>query len=152
MSNSRQKIGHHHCAITNLTMLLGFHLIEILVVCSILAILLLIAVPNYQQYLRNTKRAEAKVMLLRYAAALERFYFLHHTYKGASPDTLHLPSRIASKQYQIALVNVSDDTYLLHAIPQGIQAKRDLACAVLALNQRGEQSATGSASAHTCWQ
>lgn len=129
----------------------GFHLIEILIVFSLLAILCSFALPLYTDYVRDTKRTAAKIMLLRYAAALERYYFLHHSYKGATAERLHLPEVIADNQYHIQLTHLSETGYVVSAIPQGVQALRDKNCATLSLNQADERTVTGHHEAAACW-
>lgn len=129
----------------------GFHLIEILIVCSILVILCSFALPLYTDYMRDAKRMAAKVMLLRYAAALERYYFLHQSYKGATAEKLQLPDLLPDKEYSIHLSHLSDTDYVIRAVPKGAQATRDKACATLIVNQMGERAVTGNQSADVCW-
>jgi len=129
----------------------GFHLIEVLAVLSLVAILLSLAIPNYQRYVVTTKRTEAKIMLLRYASSLERYFFLHHTYEGATADDLHLPNHTTDQRYRIVMQGLSDRHYLIKAIAQGVQAKRDQDCATLTLNQAGERGVMGKQDASICW-
>ena len=129
----------------------GFHLIEVLVVCAILGILLSIAIPGYTTYIRDAKRVEAKIMLLKYAFALERYSFLQNSYQGATAELLHLPSETRDKQYQIVMNALSDYQYELRAAPQSAQFKRDVECRTLTLNQAGERGITGKGTVEKCW-
>jgi type IV pilus assembly protein PilE len=62
----------------------GFTLIELMVVVVVLAILVAVAYPGYQDHLRKAKRAEGKTALLKTAQVLERWYSDRGTY-GTSP-------------------------------------------------------------------
>jgi len=58
----------------------GFTLIELMVVVVVLAVLVGVAYPGYQDHLRKAKRAEAKAALLKTAQVLERYYSDKSTY------------------------------------------------------------------------
>jgi type IV pilus assembly protein PilE len=129
----------------------GFHLLELLLVCGLVSLMLLFAVPSFITPIQTVKRQEAKVMLLRYAAALERYYFQHMTYQGATSDLLHLPSLAADGQYHITITSEDDEHYVLRAVPQGAQAKRDSDCKILTINEAGERGTTGEKPVVFCW-
>src|SRR5690554_153620 len=52
----------------------GFSLIELLVVIAIVAMLAAYAIPNYRQYVLESRRAEAQNRLLEIAGMFEKFY------------------------------------------------------------------------------
>ena len=62
----------------------GFTLIELMIVVVIIAVLAAIALPAYQQYARETKRADAHSAMLRIAALQEKFF---------SDNNFYAPSR-----------------------------------------------------------
>ena len=62
----------------------GFTLIELMVVVVVLAVLVAVAYPSYQDHIRKAKRAEAKAALLKTAQVLERWYSDRSTY-GTTP-------------------------------------------------------------------
>lgn len=62
----------------------GFTLIELLVAIVVVAILASIAIPGYQQHIRNSRRATAQADLLGFANAMERYYTQNNTYLGAA--------------------------------------------------------------------
>jgi type IV pilus assembly protein PilE len=55
-------------------------LLELMAVVVILGILASIAVPSYRSYIMRAQRSEATAMLLRVAAAQEKFYLQNNTY------------------------------------------------------------------------
>ena len=52
----------------------GFTLIELMIVVAIIAIIAAIAYPSYSNYVYRARRADAQEMLMRVAAAQERYY------------------------------------------------------------------------------
>lgn len=57
---------------------------EILVVVTIIGILMAIAIPSYQDYIRKARRGDAKSALLTTSQAMERFYTENSTYSAAA--------------------------------------------------------------------
>ena len=72
----------------------GFTLIEVMIVVVIVGILAAIALPSYQEHVRQTRRAEVSALLLENAQLLERHYTRSGSYDsgtvigliGQSPD------------------------------------------------------------------
>lgn len=58
----------------------GFTLIELMVVVAILGIIVSIALPSYQEQVRKSKRADAKVALLQFAQMQESFFVQNLSY------------------------------------------------------------------------
>ena len=67
--------------------LLGFTLIEIMIVIAVIGILAAIALPSYQEHVRRTNRAEAKGILLEMAQLLERNFTEANRYDMKSDAT-----------------------------------------------------------------
>jgi type IV pilus assembly protein PilE len=68
----------------------GFTLIEVMIVCAIIAILAAIAVPSYLDSVWKGKRGEAKAAILKALQAEERYYSQNNTYlcyPGGAPCT-----------------------------------------------------------------
>jgi type IV pilus assembly protein PilE len=68
----------------------GFTLIELMVVVAIIAILVAVSLPLYQESVRKSKRTEAKATLMRIAQLEERYYTVNSTYLTAFPTLLGL--------------------------------------------------------------
>ncbi len=65
----------------------GFTLIEVMIVVAIVAILAAIALPNYQEYVRRAKRAEAEAILMEAAQYMQRYYSANDRYTAAAGKT-----------------------------------------------------------------
>jgi type IV pilus assembly protein PilE len=141
---------HEHCAPTP-TPLLGFHLLEMLIVLVIIGILAALSVPTYTQYLIHARRFEAENTLVKLAIALEQFHFEHQTYENASLAALGFAEMIAGNHYQLKILSATPYDYELASIPISDWAKKDLLCATLMLNSQGEKSATGTGNIDECW-
>lgn len=128
----------------------GFTLLELLTVLSILGLLALGSYPIYTHHLLKTHRTEAQVSLFDLASALDRYYLVNNTYKGATLETLEINEDTPNHYYRLAIASLTDDSYLLRAIPIGSQAK-DSYCGDLTLNQLGERSSSGKGGNSNCW-
>ena len=58
----------------------GFTLVELMTVVVVIAILVAVAFPSYQDHVRKAKRAEGKTALLKAAQVLERNYSDNNVY------------------------------------------------------------------------
>lgn len=150
----------------------GFSLIEVMIVMVIIAILLLVAVPGYQESMKKSRRADGMRDLMELTARQERFYAQHSSYTAeiANSDGLNFERTISSEGHYDLKVKPCEDEdllaycgdvvavvdeaelsacYVLQAVPKGIQEK-DTQCAVLCVDRKGQRSASGSLGA-ACW-
>lgn len=72
--------------------LLGFSLIELMIVVVIIGILTTIAIPSYQDYVRKSRTAEAESNVSSIAQYEEQYYSENNKYYGASPNPTSVPS------------------------------------------------------------
>lgn len=133
----------------------GFTLIELMIAVAILAIIMAIAIPSYQQYVVRSNRAEAKTILMQAAQALERCYTRYNAYNDGNCN-VSFPIDSENGHYQMpdAQQSVTQATYELVAVPQGVQASRDDKCAKFSLIQNGTRAAenkSGGDSTEDCW-
>lgn len=125
----------------------GFTLIEMLIVVTVGAILVTLAVPSYQEHLRRARRADGKEALLRLQLEQERFRANRVSYATtvgsggtglALPDAVGNLRRSADGHYTVSIVSASATGYVLQAdgggsLSSGRQA-HDGTCTVLQLS------------------
>lgn len=134
----------------------GFTLIELMVVLAVMAIILAIAIPSYNDYIRRSRRTEAiagmqNLALLQAKYRSERPGYGAWADIGNDPDTSQ-PEGIG-KHYDWDMVVVAGPpaTFLITATGTGDQAKDNasgVTCASLTLNNEGVK---GPAGKEACW-
>lgn len=67
----------------------GFTLLELIIVMAIVAFLAAIALPAYDQYIRNANAAAAQQEIQRLAEQLERHKARNFTYRGFDPNYIY---------------------------------------------------------------
>jgi type IV pilus assembly protein PilE len=115
----------------------GFTLIELMIVVVIVGILAAIAYPAYQQYARESKRADAHAALLRIATLQEKHFSNRNQY-AASTTTLGYGAHPAASNdgyWAVTIGGVGAATYTLTAAPAGSHV--DPACAAITLTSAG---------------
>ncbi len=105
----------------------GITLLELMVVVAIIAILTMIGVPAYQDFVTRAKRAEGQSALVELANLQERFYSENLRYTttiaGApGPDQIAFPALTENGNYQIQIQSAGATAFDLRAVPQGAQA------------------------------
>lgn len=131
----------------------GFNLIELMIVVAIIAVLAAIAYPAYGRYAFRARRADGQEMLMRLAAAQERYYTNFNKYASSIGSSgLGFASDVSENGfYKITAATGTDaQTFTLTATPQGIQA--DDACGKLELTSTGGRSAPDDTGVNgKCW-
>jgi type IV pilus assembly protein PilE len=149
---------------------LGFTLVEMMITVAIVGILASIAVPNYKNSIRKSRREDAKGALVSFANAMERHYTEVSTYCDAAdldtgtpiPDCGDLakmdtespaiyakqsPIDGATKYYDLLIYAVSANTYELHARPIFMSDQKNDECGELKLDHTGKKWADKAG----CW-
>lgn len=144
------------CQVTSRGPQRGVTFIEIAMVLVIVAILAVVAMPAYQDGVRQARRVDAMDTLLELSSRQERFYAQNGTYtteiSGAaglgfgstsSPDGYYTVTAAACATGTIATC------YTMSAAPAGDQVN-DLTCATMTLDSRGGKTASGT-DGPNCW-
>jgi type IV pilus assembly protein PilE len=136
----------------------GFTLIELMIVVAIVAVLAAIALPNYQESVARSRRADAKAVLLENAQWMERQYTVSNDYtlKGdgtaiALPIT-EAPRDGGAKTYNIAFAASSPSvgSFTLTATPKNSMTGDK--CGTFTLTNTGAKGLVGAtASQAFCW-
>jgi type IV pilus assembly protein PilE len=128
----------------------GFTLIELMIVVAIIGIISAIAYPSYVDYVKTTRRAEARTALLGFANGMERWYTQNLTYATALDGSGNPQPGVYASQvpatgtaYYTLTGVAAANTYTLTATPTGIMAGDD--CGNLTINQAGVRTPAG------CW-
>lgn len=129
----------------------GFNLLEVLITLGIIGILTSLCFPLYSHHLIEERRLEAKITLEKLATALESYYLSHNTYQGATLENLGFSTFIAKNNYQLAITNITNNTFSLTATPLANQAQQDTQCATLIFNAIGGKNITGNGLISDCW-
>lgn len=150
----------------------GYTLIEILIVVAIMGILAAVALPSYQDNVRNGNRSVAQAGLLDIANRQEQFYLDNRTYTDDLTDLGFAAGQVFSNGGNSAIAvnknqtlvgsTATDRVYFLQvtaadatsfavsAVPQLGQSD-DAECGTLSLTSGGAKLETGTASASECW-
>ena len=123
----------------------GFTLIELMIAVAIIAILASIALPQYNQYVRSARRAEAIANLKSVQLQLERWRVDHSSYSG-------MPSAFGSfnsTHYTYAISGATATDYTLSATATSADQKKDK-CGDLSIVKTGA-TVQNKAATTTCW-
>jgi type IV pilus assembly protein PilE len=125
----------------------GFTLIELVMVLAVIAILAAIALPNYLQQVRASRRSEAREALMQIQAAQERWRSSNVSY-ATTLTALSQPATTSDGNYALTLTGASATGYTLTATAQAKQAG-DSTCATITITVAGNAMTYGPS--NTCW-
>ena len=135
--------------------MVGFTLIELMVVVAVVGILASIAYPSYQDYVRRSNRTQAISVLMESSQFLERNFTEANRYdQNAAGTAISLPFNQSPKEgsatYGITVASASATTFSLAATPIAGTVSASDACGTLTLNNLG-QKGVGGLDVSTCW-
>lgn len=132
----------------------GFTLIELMISLAVLAVIIGIAIPSYNQYVLEAGRSEAKGVLMQGAQTLERCYTRFSAYNDGNCDLSQGATMMSENdKYQLQATTVAANEFLLTAVPQGGQ-RNDSECGNFTLDDtgaRGISASTDPAVVDECW-
>ncbi len=129
----------------------GFTLIEVIITVAIVAILGSIAFSSYKNQADKARLADGKALLNNLAQQLERCYTRFGRYNNANCTVANGDNFNSEDNfYRVAVAGITQTTYSLTAIPQGVQANEEF-CVNLTLNQAGQQTFSGPGAVSQCW-
>ncbi|RZQ56324.1 type IV pilin [Pseudidiomarina tainanensis] len=119
----------------------GMTLIELMIVVAIIGIIAAIAYPNFTDYVKQSRRADAMGELLKLQMAQEE-YRLRNTSYATIAD---LGFTSSSEFYTFSTSDIAAETYTLTATAKGAQVS-DTECVTMSINQNDQKTPAA------CWQ
>lgn len=124
----------------------GFTLIELMIAIAVVAIVVNLAVPSYQNFIREARRSDARHLLHMNANRLQRCFTLEGWYNGSC-----VLRPLSEEGFYSMTSTITASTFVLTASPvAGSDQLADLNCTSFVLTNTGLKTATGSFSAD-CW-
>ncbi|ALN65099.1 type IV pilin [Lysobacter antibioticus] len=113
-----------------------------MVVVAIVAILVGIAVPTYQDSVRKSRRGQVKSDLAEGAQAMERYYTANNTYVGADLTKIyHNPPQSPKEgtaHYTLSFSGaVTANSFVLQAVPSTVTGQNKDKCGTMTLSNTG---------------
>ncbi|MDT4812565.1 type II secretion system protein G [compost metagenome] len=120
----------------------GFTLIELMIAVVVIGILVAIAIPSYQSYVRRSACEDMKAVLVGAASLMERYRAQNNSYEDAELGAYaNAPIDGANKTAEIEISASSATTFTLTATPRvgGLLSERG----TLTLDETGTRGGTG---------
>jgi type IV pilus assembly protein PilE len=119
---------------------LGFTLIELMIVITIIGILASLSFSFASNIFIQNHRAEAKIALINLAAELEHSKMIHGTYKNIQQKDIESSLKPADQYYDFS-ISSTEHSYRLSATPKvGSMQERD-PCGTLTINDLNRKTA-----------
>ncbi len=134
----------------------GFTLIELMVTVAILALIVGIALPSYNESVRRARRVDVRNLLLENVHFMERVFTENNRYNLNGGAATVLPTltspRQGTVQYNISIQNMDAVSYTLQAIPAAGGGMAGDRCGTYLINQTNQQTNTGNTETSAeCW-
>jgi len=126
---------------------LGFTLVELMVVIAVAALLVSLAIPSYHSSVRKGRRGAAQAELIQFAGVAERIYTQNLSYAAApTPDDPDVDD-----YYTITVAIAEDGTsWTATATPTDIQSSDK--CGTMTLTNSGARTNSGDEGDCPTWQ
>ncbi|WP_445003565.1 type IV pilin protein [Halomonas mongoliensis] len=123
----------------------GFTLIELMIAVAVIGILASIAIPSYQNYVQNARRADAQSILMEIAGIAERCYTSNYSYDKCSAAEDRADSETKQSDFYSFDYDPDDSTFEVTADPKGAQSNDK--CGKLSVDASGSYGASKT----SCW-
>jgi len=132
----------------------GFTLLELLIVVALISIIMSMSVAGYRQYVIRANRVDATALLLRVAAAQERFYLEQNTYTD-DMAALGFPDALSERGYyslqvEAALGGLVIGYTATASVVDDESQSGDTKCQTMTINESGLRSSTPE-DPEVCW-
>lgn len=121
----------------------GFTLIEVMIVVAIVAILSMIAIPSYRDYIIRGQLTEATTALQSYRAMMERYYQDNRTYetigKFDPPCKAGTDASRTVGKFLVSCPQVTASTYIIQAV-----GSTSVTGFTMTVNEKDEQMTTAA--------
>ena len=126
-------------------------MVEIVIVCAIVAILSAIALPSYLSSIQKSRRSDAKSALVGAAGQMERYFTERNTYATAALGSGGVyPSSSLNGYYTLSFAAKTATTYTLKAVPAAQQVGDP--CGTFTYTDQGVKGVTGGTfTTADCW-
>ncbi len=132
----------------------GFTLIELMIVILIIGIIAAIALPAYQDYAKQARRADAKTSLLEVQLAQEKYRANNPTFTTDMTDLGYAGATNQPSKEGYYILDIpsaaSASTYTITAQPTGIQIGDECGTFTVTVDSSGESYTAGGNDAN-CW-
>ena len=129
----------------------GTTLVELMTVVATVAILSMVAVPSYVQYVERARRTDATTSLLRIAANQERFYLENNTYTTNLAQLGFAANQTESGYYLVSVPAANTLGFQAIAVPApGSSQMKDADCQQFSIDDQNDRIAAPDPNSQ-CW-
>jgi len=129
----------------------GFTLMEIMIVVAIIGLLAGLAFPSYMDYLRKSRRSDARSLLMQIVSKEEQYFMDNRTYTNDFQNLGYPNSASVTSEnnfYTVTFATFGNYAYKLTATPINQQASDT--CTTLTIDNNGTKEFTPT-TAKQCW-
>ncbi|KIO36188.1 type IV pilin protein [Shewanella sp. cp20] len=126
--------------------LVGFTLIELMIVVAIIGILAAIAYPSYVNYITKSARSEGVAAVMRVANLQEQYYLDNRAYATDMTKLGLSANPFVTEHGHYSLASAGTGSFTITATAKGAQASRDSTCGTITMTSAGVKGPSAE-----CW-